>query len=290
MSRWRDNRLPAALPPPIERGEIADGDRVALLIDGAQTDRLSVLMESLGERTDCESVFRPPLAPEAGDATPHVAGFADVGDARRCLQVIAARVRSHGAISVLVGPLTAAPLALRLRARLDAVLPDRLDCINRFFDGRVTPHLFSALQAAQRTAFFAVCRQWWLVSHDHQWQWLPVAYKEADDFEGPLHLDVRQQAQIIDGCYPYAVMEHFEQTSPDLLDDLPQARRYAFFSGALAAAARYGIDGGASAVLFCTLALTRGERFHEESPWPDALQRVRRGETTLERAVRAQHQ
>ena len=93
----------------------------------------------------------------------------------------------------------------------------------------------------------------------------------------------------MDACYPYTVIEHFEQTDPELLDELLPAERYTHFSQALRRAASYGIEGGASAVLYCTLTLTRGATFDQDGAWPVLLARVKRGEITLQQALKAQH-
>lgn len=276
---------PLALPVQgLPQGQVA-----VLLADGAQMDRLTARLGSLHQRIAHATVFRAPLGPEQADATPHVLAFERVGDAASAFAGLAAHARSHGALSLLVTPLPAEELATRLRRRLDAVLPDGLDCVNRYFDGRVAPHLHEALEAAQRAAFFSVSSQWWVVGHDLRWQNLPSEYAADDAFEGPLHVSEKQQALLIDGCYPYAVIEHFEQTSPELLEKLPLPGRYAYLSKALTAAQRFGIDGGASAVLFCTLALTRGENFHEQPDWHAALLEVKAGRQTLQQAVKARH-
>ena len=194
-----------------------------------------------------------------------------------------------GALSWLVSPLGIDALASRLRARLDARLPDNFSCVNRYFDGRITPHLHGCLTDAQRAAFFSVSTQWWVVSHNHQWQSLACAFALHDPFNAPQVLNEAEQAQMIDACYPYTVIEHFAQTDEELLDEVPAAERYGFFRQALIAAARFGIEGGASAILFCTLTLTRGPNFYAQATWPALLERVKRGELTLQQAVKAQH-
>jgi hypothetical protein len=275
-------------PPPF--APLAQGERVYALIDGAQVAGLGRQLPRLRGVERSVPVFGNELSADRADATPHVLLMADLPSCQRLVGSDAMQTVSFpGALSWLVSPLALDELAHRLLRRTDARLPDQFDCVNRFFDGRVVPHLHEALTSTQRDAYFSLATQWWVVSTTHQWQALPSRCAAVDPHEPPLVLDERQQAELIDACYPYSVIEHFMLTDPELLDTVPPPQRYAFVSGALRKAGTYGIDGGSSAILFCTLTLTRGPDFHQQTAWQDALQRVKRGEITLQQAVRAQH-
>lgn len=276
------------LTPPL-CSPLAEGEHHYILVDGAQVDRLSHRLSASNQVLSHESLFGAPLAPDTSDATPHLLAMTDVTAFRPLMFSWADRLTSHGALAWLVSPLAPAELGRRLRARLDARLPERFDCVNRFFDGRVTPHLHHCLTPAQRDVFFSPCVQWWVVAPDHAWLSLPCRFAAEDAFTPPLELDDAQQAYLIDACYPYAVIAHFVQTDAELLATIAEPEQYAFFRKALKAAAGFGIDGGATAVLFCTLALTRGPSFYEQPVWRDALASVKRGEVSLQQAVKAHH-
>jgi Domain of unknown function (DUF4123) len=270
---------------------LAENERFYVLIDAAQVDRFSIRLAALPGVSEHAPVFGDSLATERANATPHLLRLAGPDAYVQMMRgEFAKAIHFYGALSCLVSPLEPKALAARLLRRMDAQLPDRFDCINRFFDGRVTPHLHDCMTPAQRGTFFSVASQWWVVSHTHTWQSLACSYQAADAFEPPLQLDNLQQAHMIDACYPYAVIEHFQQTDEELLDELPPPERYAFFRETLKVAAGFGIDGGATAILFCTLALTRGPRFYAQAPWPEALGRVKRGEISLQQVVKAQHE
>lgn len=259
------------------------------LIDGAQMDGLSNRLSATSRVSSHDSLFGTPLAKDKEDATPHLLALADMEDFVRLMREWASKLTSHGALTLMISPLAPSELARRLRARLDARLPERFDCVNRFFDGRVTPHLHHCLTPTQRDVFFSPCTQWWVVAANHAWLELPCRPASEDAFHPPLELDQAQQAYLIDACYPYAVIQHFVQTDAELLATIAEREQYGFFHDALQAAAGFGIDGGATAVLFCTLALTRGARFYEEPTWRAALTSVRRSEMTLQQAVKALH-
>ena len=283
MNLWLTVRLPK-MPSPLE------GERLYALIDAAQVDRFTDRASGLRGVQRHEPVYSTPLARDRADATPHVLELRDLDAYQGLVRGDFGDALSFpGALALLISPLDIVPMATRLRARLDAQLPDRFECVNRYYDARITPHLHAVLHESHRAKFFSVCSQWWVVGHTHQWQSLPCAYMASDPFVAPLVLDEVQQARMIDACYPYTVIEHFAQTDEELLETVPASQRYGFFRQALAAAARFGIDGGASAILFCTLALTRGPVFYTLAEWQSSLERVKRGELTLQQAVKAQH-
>ena len=282
MNPWPTLTAPVLLP-------VDDQQYVYMLIDGAQVDRLSLRLKSTSAMIESEPVFGQPLAPDRFDATPHLLLLTNQDAIARLIRQWQAWLNSIGTISIIVSPLPLAELSKRLRARLDARLPEQFDCINRYFDGRITPHLHACLNPTQQHVFFSVATQWWVLDHAQEWQNLRCLFAPVDTFQSPLELDETQQAELIDACYPYTVIEHFMLSDEELLETVPQTQRYAFFRDALRAAASYGIDGGASAILFCTLALTRGTEFFRLTQWAGELERVKRGEISLQQALKAQN-
>ncbi len=257
-----------------------------VVLDAAQIDRYASLIAAFHGAISSVALFGDPLAPSRRDATPHLLELHGLDSFPKLARILERAEASHGALTWLISPLTQTEITTRLKIRLDARLPDDYDCVNRFFDGRIAPHLHSALTPEQRRDFFSVAEQWWVIAPNYQWLSLECQFSDEDQFSGPLSVTAAQEASLIDGCYPYAVLEHFEHTDPELLETIPVAQRYAFIREALQAARRFGIESGSEAVLFCTLSLTRGERFHETPAWHAGLEQVLARETTLQQVVR----
>jgi hypothetical protein len=135
-------------------GPSAAGEHHYALVDGAQIHRLGSLLSAGKRISGHRALFGSTLAKDVADATPHLLALADADSSSHLLLRWGDAVESHGAISVIVSTHDLDSLATRLIARLDARLPDRFDCVNRFYDGRVTPHLHEALHPAQREVFF----------------------------------------------------------------------------------------------------------------------------------------
>lgn len=260
------------------------------LLDAAQITRYDARFKAFGDAVDSVPLFGEPLAPERYDATPHLLALRGSKSFPSLARRLKEAEAGQGALSWLVSSLPLVELAARLKRRLDACLPDNVDCVNRFFDGRVAPHLHTTLTAAQCRDFFSVAEQWLVIAPDYQWHPLECQFSDEDRFSGPLCFTAAQEAHLIDNCYPYAVLEHFERTDPELLDTVPSPERYAFIRQALQTAQRYGIESGSEATLFCTLSMTRGRKFHEDTAWQSGLEAVRQGEAKLIDVVKAQHE
>lgn len=277
------NELP--LPP---SASTTDCQHYALL-DAAQIARYEVRFKPFAGAIESAPLFGEPLAPDRYDATPHLLALTAPNSFRGLARRLKEAEAGHGTLSWLVSPLPLAELVARLKLRLDARLPDDVDCVNRFFDGRVTPHLHAALTVEQRRTFFSVADQWLVIGPDFQWHPLGCEFSGEDCFSGPLNFTPSQEAQMIDNCYPYALIEHFERTDPELLETIPSPTRYAFMRETLQTARRYGIESGSEATLFCTLSMTRGVTFHETPEWQSGLADIRQGKAKLSDVVKAQH-
>lgn len=276
----------AGLPP---LALVPTGQNLYVLVDGAQIDNYSKNFRANPGAEDRASLTGPDLTPELENVTQHLLRLNDLDALKDVLARVARNSVSHGAMSVIVSSLATAELETALRKRLDVTLPDQFDCVNRFFDGRVAPHWLSVLTPEQRTRFTAFASQWWVVSHEHIWSSLACSEIHPDPFSAQMLINERQQANMIDACYPYTVIDHFEQTDPELLERVPPAAQYGWFQRALAVARRYGIDDGPDSMLFCTLTLTRGERFFDAPSWREGLQQLQLRKTRLRDLMKAIH-
>ena len=213
--------------PPLQ--PVSGPTRYYAMIDAAQVEGFSQRVNVNGAAIlgRC-ALFGDPIAPDRFDATPHLFEVRDPNAYAMLTRRLSQMEASHGALTLLVSPLNFSELTARLKCRMDVKLQDDVDCVNRFFDGRISQHLHACLSNEQRTAFFSVAEQWMVVGHDHEWQALTCHCTDEDPFSGPLILNVQQEIYLIDHCYPYALIEHFERTDPELLDTVEPKQRYRF--------------------------------------------------------------
>lgn len=257
------------------------------LVDGAQVTEYRRQFLNVPGVVNQFALSGADLLPDRFNASAHLLQLEHLDMAASLCSRLAKASTSHGALSLLVAESPLEVLASALRLRLDVTLPDQFDCTNRFFDGRVAPHWIACLTPEQRAAFCAFASQWWVVSHEHIWQQLACKEVHPDPFTTPFVINETQQAAMIDACYPYAVIDHFEETDPELLERVSPAAQYKWFRDALLVAASYGIDSGPETMLFCTLTLTRGARFYEAPAWREGLLKLKLRQTRLADLMKA---
>lgn len=260
------------------------GSPAYLLLDGAQTPKVKAALRATGIARH-ESLFAETTEAAAAEAGPYLAVPVTGEPPGQILARMLRIIEVPFALSVLVSDLDFAGLSRRLTMRLDTVLPDAVQALLRFYDGRVVGHIAAVLSSEQRARMFSVASSWWHFDGDLRWKSLPCNFSATETLDGPLVLNEQQQNALIDACYPYSVIEHFAETDADLLDTVSLPERYAFFLHALSAARGYGIDGGAEAILFCTLALLRGRAFYRDAEWADRLEAVKAGRMSLRKAM-----
>ncbi len=267
--------------------ELTDKHHLYALVDGAQVSEYRRHFLNVSGVVNQVALSGAELLPERFNASAHLLQLENLGAVQSLCHRLEKSSTSHGALSLLVAQSPMDDLARALRLRLDVTLPDQLDCTNRYFDGRVAPHWIARLTSKQKEMFCAFVGQWWVVSHEHVWQHLDCNEVHPDPFTTPFTINDEQQAAMIDACYPYAVIDHFEETDPELLERVAPAAQYQWFCQAVQEAEKYGIDGGSDTMLFCTLTLTRGERFYEAPAWREGLLKVKNRQTRLADLMKA---
>lgn len=261
----RDWDFPPLALPPLD----ADAQRFVLL-DGAQCDQPLQLLRALPWAP--LRLFDGLLADGTDDASVFLARLPADIDIDRFLQRAAAQARSPGLLSVIETTLTGEALQQRLQRRLDACYPNGKEFLARFFDARVLPWWVQVLDEAQCRAFLALGECWWYLRHDLQWARLELADVVPDPHDPPWVLEALQRRALIDASYPYALIDHFQLTDPELLARLPRARRYTFFRRVVATAAAAGIEDSRRVVMVATWALLAGIDLGEDPAWQQRLQ------------------
>lgn len=257
------------------------------LVDGAQVMEYRRHFLNVPGIVNQLALLGADMLPDRVNASVHLLHLENLDVLNSLLHRLTVASTSHGALSLLVTKSPLDVLANALRLRLDVTLFDQFDCTNRYFDGRVAPHWVGCLTTEQKERFCAFASEWWVVSHEHAWQQLARNELHPDPFTTPFVINEAQQASMIDACYPYAVIDHLNETDPELLERVAPAAQYKWFCDALQVAEGYGIDGGPEAMLFCTLTLTRGQLFYLAPAWRDGLLKLKKRQTRLADLMKA---
>lgn len=163
-----------------------------------------------------------------------------------------------------------------LQARTEALLPQNMEVLLRFFDTRVLTRLLTLLPPIQRRLFLSAGTTW---AFPDRWGHLQIECQEAqeDSFVRPLQIDKQQEAALIDAGDADAVVDTLLNQGTPKLEFMLPPHQYEKVSDALAQAKAWRIEVFSEQVAFCSLCLELGQDFAEKAPWNQWLLDVRSG-------------
>ena len=203
-------------------------------------------------------------------------------------------IGEHGtytsSLSFLASPLSLQELARRLRQRLDAVLPDEMEVMLRFFDPRILEVLVPVLSDPQKQAFFSLTRYWWFVDRRGQLQGIQTSFSATDFTESlaiefPFTLTSAQEGALIDASEPDQIAQLLLSSATEAYQAVPLDQRYDFILKHSAAAKQIGIEALHELALYCAVALLHGGEFATQANWSLVLQAVKNKQISLAQAV-----
>lgn len=264
------------------------GESRYLLLDGAQCAGIpsSMLPTMWVERAT--PLFDGLLPDGCRDVAPYLARLRNASDAPKVHAALSRHLTHPGAVTWLDTSLAHDELQARLLRRLHTSLSNGKRMLLRIYDGRVLPHFFNVLDPEQQSRFFSIASRWWYFSPQLEWRWIEGNVTASDPLREDLAMTREQRGQLQDACYPYSLLDHFVDTAPELLDNIPPNERYEFFRDSVAAAERMGLSAASDFVLFCTLALLEGKNFHASEAWRERMGEIASGQKSL-RSVFEEH-
>lgn len=261
-------------------GLIASESRY-LLLDGAQYSKPPWMLLRSRWAAEASPLFDGVLSDGSRDVAPYLVRLRTPQDVPIVLKALDAHNAGASGVAWLDSLLPHEQLLERLQRRLATVLPNSKRMLLRMYDTRVLPQLAAVLDATQAASYFAVARCWWYRDTHARWSSIDGTVPERDPLEEPLALSAMQRRALQDACYPYAVMAHFDDTAPELVERISPEARYAFFRDTLEAAERSSVTATNEVMLFATIALLEGADFHQQPIWRDRLLKVEKGEARL---------
>lgn len=206
----------------------------------------------------------PILVDLGGIATPSAT-------AQRFLSGLSSVCQTSNALLVMRSTWSLPTLATALRARLDALLPDDLPVLLRYFDTRVHAALLSVLREDQCAEFYCPASHWWWFDRAGRWCDLASQECETDTLQSPMTLDAKQQTQLIAASEADAVAHEVRLAAPDLCKGWSRAQLHEHVAHCLPAAQGHNIGGLSMQTLFCIVALELGVGFDEQPEWSAAF-------------------
>lgn len=170
-------------------------------------------------------------------------------------------------------------LARMLRNRTEAVLPQNLHVLLRYFDPRVLFTLTTVLDRARMSAFFGIASRWAFPDRSGGLQTMETQTSQlGDTLETPVCFDTAQEAELIDAGEADAMIDLLlNQSNAALLTMLPP-QQHERVHALLAQAQSLRINELSDQVAFCSLGLELGPNFFDASPWSESLAALKAGQ------------
>jgi len=174
-------------------------------------------------------------------------------------------------------------VAVRLFAeRTDAVLPQDMSVVLRYFDSRIFGTLMRVLDDWQLRAFLAAGTRWALPGRTGELLLLDHGNDpEAPVFTAPLVLGTAQEAALIDAAETDAMVDLLLNQNNSVLLNLLPPQQFERIGQALARANGLGLRELGDQVAYCSLDLDLGPAFIHDSPWVEGLGSVKEGRMSL---------
>jgi Domain of unknown function (DUF4123) len=198
------------------------------------------------------------------------------------------RWRYGNCVSYIESELAMQDLAAELHSRCDALLPDNMPVVLRYFDGRVMSALLRTLKPEQLASFLQCASRWAFADRSGELVLLPLQpERPAAHFNPPLVLDVEQQAALIDAGEADAVVGILLDQMHYKLMPMRPPEQHDTILKALHRAQELKLTRLSDQISFCSLWLELGNAFDETESWAPLMRQVAAGEMSFEQALAA---
>lgn len=175
------------------------------------------------------------------------------------------------------------------RSFLHVELQDGLQFLFRFADTRVVEVLVKVLTPEQERALWPRDLAAWVPNRvdGHFVAQIPDGDASQSSLSGPLVLDARQFAALVDASEPDAIIHNLTQVSPDRFDGVRPSHVYEFVAEQLARARAHGVHDAPNLETYCLTAWLTGPRFDEQPDFGFAIVQAARAPGALAGLVAA---
>lgn len=177
-------------------------------------------------------------------------------------------------------------LSLALKRRLDAMLPEHMPVMLRYFDTRTLEALLRVLTDRQRAQFLGVASRWLWLDRAGCLQAEESQQQQTDQWPSPFEMDEAQQNALIEASEPDALVQQMQTLAPDLCQDQTRADLHALASQCMAKLSALGLSDLRTQTLYCLTALHLGPAFDSQPEWAEVLGRVGTKQLSFESALK----
>lgn len=239
---------------------LADGQHLYALIDHAGAPGLVKKLQR-DSTTAWSSLFEGSREQGALEVAPilvHLANGGTGSSERSLLNWLHHACRFSTSLIVLNSSLRHADVALALRKRLNARLPEHVDVMLRYFDTRIFESLIPVLDPAQRAEFLGIASRWQWLDRAGLLQRMDAQEQQGDAWPALFELNTAQQNALIEASSADALVQQMQANASDLCRDKTRAQLHAIAAQCLPKIGRWAIEDLRTQTLVCLTALQHG--------------------------------
>lgn len=265
------------------------------IVDSAQDARLPRALSS--EPAHCHGLFGATLGSPRGDVSPWLVELPPPArpDDMPWRWVLRETPRCPASLSVIASHADAAGTLAHLERFMNIRLPDEDDSLLLALwdpailgtlcgqpDDRTLHVPGPILTEAQRRSLMSPFAAWWYCDRDGHWHEVTAEDAAGNTVQPPLRLSQEQTDQLVEASVPDHVLYHLGTNQPLLLERVPREERYRRIRDLVSRARDHGLQSQRDLVNFCCASLIYGPRLDSDPTLQTLLQRLKRGERSLD--------
>jgi Domain of unknown function (DUF4123) len=190
-------------------------------------------------------------------------------------------------LHVLKSVLPLTQLAEKLAERSDALLPDNMTVLLRYFDSRILASLLKILTTEQMNLLTNDIQSWWYVNRSGE---LTIACLDNHGQSEPaiqpqIIFNAEQEARLLDAANGDMILNQLQQNPPEIMYQMRPDQQYELVTHLIGMALENGIQQIPEWLAFCTLGFTTQGAIYQQAPWPNLLSQVKLGKITFVEAL-----
>lgn len=190
-------------------------------------------------------------------------------------------------LHVLKSALPLTQLAEKLAERSDALLPDNMTVLLRYFDSRILASLLKILTKEQMNLLMNDIQSWWYVNRSGE---LTIAcldnHGQSESAIKPqIVFNTEQEVRLLDAANGDMILNQLQQNPPEIMYQMRPDQQYELVTHLISMALENGIQQITEWLAFCTLGFATQGAIYQHAPWPDLLSRVKAGKITFVEAL-----
>jgi hypothetical protein len=195
-------------------------------------------------------------------------------------------------LHILKSALPLTQLAEKLAERSDALLPDNLTVLLRYFDTRILASLLKILTKEQINLLSNDIQSWWYVNRSGE---LTIACLDNHGQSEPaikpqIIFNAEQEARLLDAANGDMILSQLQQNPPEIMYPMRPDQQYALVTHLISMALENGIQQVPEWLAFCTLGFATQGAIYQQAPWPDLLSQIKAGKITFVEALDLTHE